>query len=108
MKVLFLDFDGVLNTGSYQNQLRTHGRPGSDGFGELVRPGGCREFEEDSRCRTVCPGCRLVQLEVIRTGPNASYLLGRIAPNRGDSPNLTPKEPRLGTNTPKSGLGVSG
>ena len=38
MKILFLDFDGVLNTGSYQNQLRTHGNPDSDGFGELFDP----------------------------------------------------------------------
>lgn len=32
-KVLFLDFDGVLNTGKYQNQLKNNGQKMADEFG---------------------------------------------------------------------------
>lgn len=38
LKVLFLDFDGVLNTDSYQVQLRTQGKPGWDDYGQLFDP----------------------------------------------------------------------
>ncbi len=38
MKILFLDFDGVLNTNSYQAYLRTHGKPGWDDYGQLFDP----------------------------------------------------------------------
>lgn len=37
-EVLFLDFDGVLNTGSYQDLLLSQGKPGRDGFGQLFDP----------------------------------------------------------------------
>lgn len=32
-KILFLDFDGVLNTGKYQNQLKNNGQKMADEFG---------------------------------------------------------------------------
>ena len=35
MTLLFLDFDGVLNTGKYSRQLHREKRPGWDDFGEL-------------------------------------------------------------------------
>lgn len=38
MKILFLDFDGVLNTGKYSRQLHREKRPGWDDFGELFDP----------------------------------------------------------------------
>jgi len=38
MKILFLDFDGVLNTDSYQVYLRTQGKHGWDDFGQLFDP----------------------------------------------------------------------
>lgn len=38
MRVIFLDFDGVLNTEKYQAQLRAEGRPGWDDFGMLFDP----------------------------------------------------------------------
>lgn len=38
LKVMFLDFDGVLNTDSYQVFLRTHGKPGWDDYGQLFDP----------------------------------------------------------------------
>lgn len=37
-KILFLDFDGVLNTDSYQIHLRVQGEPGWDDHGELFDP----------------------------------------------------------------------
>ncbi|MBQ9310132.1 MAG: hypothetical protein IJ222_04630 [Bacteroidales bacterium] len=37
-KILFLDFDGVLNTEKYQRQLRTEGRSARDGYGPLFDP----------------------------------------------------------------------
>lgn len=38
MKILFLDFDGVLNTDSYQVYLRAHGKAGWDDHGQLFDP----------------------------------------------------------------------
>ena len=38
MKILFLDFDGVPNTDSYQAHLCTHGKPGWDDYGQLFDP----------------------------------------------------------------------
>ena len=38
MKVLFLDFDGVLNTESYQDCLLSQGKPGWDDYGQLFDP----------------------------------------------------------------------
>lgn len=35
---MFLDFDGVLNTDSYQVSLSSQGMPGSDGYGPLFDP----------------------------------------------------------------------
>ncbi len=37
-KVIFLDFDGVLNTGKYQAQLKEMGVKGADEFGLLFDP----------------------------------------------------------------------
>lgn len=37
-KVLFLDFDGVLNTEKYQAELRAAGKSGWDDFGQLFDP----------------------------------------------------------------------
>ena len=37
-KVLFLDFDGVLNTEKYQSELRSSGKNGWDDFGQLFDP----------------------------------------------------------------------
>lgn len=37
-RVLFLDFDGVLNTEKYQATLRLEGKPRWDGFGPLFDP----------------------------------------------------------------------
>lgn len=37
-RVLFLDFDGVLNTGKYQNQLKAEGNTRADEFGPLFDP----------------------------------------------------------------------
>lgn len=37
-KVLFLDFDGVLNTENYQSQLRDAGEPCWDNFGQVFDP----------------------------------------------------------------------
>lgn len=38
MRIIFLDFDGVLNTKNYQAQLRAEGKPGWDDFGMLFDP----------------------------------------------------------------------
>ena len=38
LKVLFLDFDGVLNTDSYQVSLSSQGKPGWDDYGQLFDP----------------------------------------------------------------------
>lgn len=38
MRIIFLDFDGVLNTENYQAQLRAEGKPGWDDFGMLFDP----------------------------------------------------------------------
>ena len=38
MNVVFLDFDGVLNTDAYQVHLRATGKPGWDDFGQLFDP----------------------------------------------------------------------
>lgn len=37
-KVIFLDFDGVLNTENYQARLRSEGKPQWDDFGQLFDP----------------------------------------------------------------------
>lgn len=37
-KVIFLDFDGVLNTEQYQAELRREGKPRWDDFGQLFDP----------------------------------------------------------------------
>jgi len=37
-RVLFLDFDGVLNTESYQQKLQSEGKPRQDGYGPLFDP----------------------------------------------------------------------
>ena len=37
-KILFLDFDGVLNTENYQARLRSRGLPTWDGYGPLFDP----------------------------------------------------------------------
>lgn len=37
-KVIFLDFDGVLNTENYQAQLRDAGEPSWDDFGQIFDP----------------------------------------------------------------------
>lgn len=37
-KVIFLDFDGVLNTENYQARLRREGKPQWDDFGQLFDP----------------------------------------------------------------------
>ena len=37
-RVLFLDFDGVLNTESHQQMLRLEGKPSWDDFGQLFDP----------------------------------------------------------------------
>lgn len=37
-KVIFLDFDGVLNTGKYQNLLKINGEQRADEFGPLFDP----------------------------------------------------------------------
>ena len=37
-RVLFIDFDGVLNTENYQAQLRKEGKPQWDDFGQLFDP----------------------------------------------------------------------
>ena len=37
-KVLFLDFDGVLNTEKYQSELHSAGKSGWDDFGQLFDP----------------------------------------------------------------------
>lgn len=38
MKVIFLDFDGVLNTENYQAKLRQEGKPQWDEFGQIFDP----------------------------------------------------------------------
>ena len=38
MKVVFLDFDGVLNTENYQAKLRQEGKPQWDDFGQIFDP----------------------------------------------------------------------
>lgn len=38
MKVVFLDFDGVLNTENYQAKLRQEGKPQWDNFGQIFDP----------------------------------------------------------------------
>ena len=38
LKVMFLDFDGVLNTDSYQVSLSSQGKPGWDDYGQLFDP----------------------------------------------------------------------
>ena len=38
LKVMFLDFDGVLNTDSYQVSLSSQGKPGWDDYGQLFNP----------------------------------------------------------------------
>lgn len=38
IKVIFIDFDGVLNTESYQVQLRNAGMPAWDEYGQLFDP----------------------------------------------------------------------
>lgn len=43
-RYLFLDFDGVLNTSSYQQHLREKGEKTSDGFGPLFDPEAVRNF----------------------------------------------------------------
>ena len=37
-KVIFLDFDGVLNTENYQARLRSEGKPQWDNYGQLFDP----------------------------------------------------------------------
>ena len=37
-RFIFLDFDGVLNTGRYQRELQTRGEMGRDAFGPLFDP----------------------------------------------------------------------
>lgn len=37
-KVIFLDFDGVLNTENYQAKLRSEGKPQWDDFGQVFDP----------------------------------------------------------------------
>ena len=37
-RFIFLDFDGVLNTGCYQRELQTRGEMGRDAFGPLFDP----------------------------------------------------------------------
>lgn len=37
-KVIFLDFDGVLNTENYQAKLRQEGKPQWDNFGQIFDP----------------------------------------------------------------------
>lgn len=38
MRIIFLDFDGVMNTENYQARLRTEGKPGWDDFVTLFDP----------------------------------------------------------------------
>ena len=45
MKIIFLDFDGVLNSGNYQRQLREQKQQFSDGWGPLFDPNAVRNLE---------------------------------------------------------------
>ena len=38
MKIIFLDFDGVLNTEAWQRHCMAHGLPTEDGFGPVFDP----------------------------------------------------------------------
>lgn len=44
-RVIFLDFDGVLNTGKYQNQLKINGEKRVDDFGPLFDPESVRNLK---------------------------------------------------------------
>lgn len=45
LKILFLDFDGVLNTDSYQALLHASGRPVWDDYGQLFDPEAVRNLK---------------------------------------------------------------
>lgn len=57
MKVLFLDFDGVLNSESHQRELRQQKLPVADGFGPLFDPKAVRNLE---RILDTVPDARVV------------------------------------------------
>lgn len=57
MKILFLDFDGVLNTENYQVQLRKEGRTGRDCDGPLFDPNAVRNLK---RIHDAVPDVRIV------------------------------------------------
>lgn len=51
-KVIFLDFDGVLNTENYQAKLRQEGKPQCDDFGQVFDSDAVENLKNDSGC---CP-----------------------------------------------------
>ncbi len=57
MKYIFLDFDGVLNTDSYQSGLRTQGKPRWDDYGQLFDPEAVRNLK---RILDAVPEVRIV------------------------------------------------
>ena len=56
-KFIFLDFDGVLNSGSHQRELRRQKLPVADGFGPLFDPKAVRNLE---RILDTVPDARVV------------------------------------------------
>ncbi len=57
MKVLFLDFDGVLNTEKYQTQLRRNGKAGWDNYGSVFDPAAVANL---GRIINSVPGLKIV------------------------------------------------
>ena len=56
-KIIFLDFDGVLNSDSYMHELREKKLPVSDGFGPLFDPNAVNNLE---RILNAVPEARIV------------------------------------------------
>ena len=46
MKIIFLDFDGVMDTAYYDHILSKEGLPGSDAFGIVFDPNCVRNLKE--------------------------------------------------------------
>lgn len=43
MKIIFLDFDGVMDTAYYDHVLAKEGKPGNDKYGTIFDPYLCTE-----------------------------------------------------------------
>lgn len=57
MKIVFLDFDGVLNTSNYQRKLQANGECGWDDYGHLFDPDAIRNLK---RIIDAVPDVRIV------------------------------------------------